>query len=404
MSPPAVAVAVTGSGLAELTCARLLAGRGHRVWLGPEPGAAATGPRPLLLNQPTLELLRSLWGAELLEGTWELDWREVAWGDTTAVRFPQPARVVDGALLATRMRARLRSPDRRRDETADPWLDETAGPARDATADPWLDETADPARDEITDPARDVTADPWLDETAGPARDATADPWLDETAGPARDATADPGYGGTVWRVTAEPPDDAHHTYGRRVLLAGTVPLARGRDERTARLATARLGWVHLTPLGGGRCRTQALGPGPADDPAALLARLLDESGLSGLLRHPPRTAVVVPASPRLHPAPARPPSGGAGGVLTVGAGALRCDPLSGTGTAQALRTGILAAAVIDAAAGGTPADTLCAHYAARLRAALGEHLRSCARLYGAAFRGEAWQDEFAPGVSSRHR
>ncbi|MFJ5774400.1 hypothetical protein [Streptomyces sp. NPDC093094] len=315
-------VTVAGSGLAELTCARLLTGRGHHVRLGgPKAGTApATGPRPLLLTGPALELLDSLWGEGLLDGTWELDGREVAWGDTAPARFPQPARVVDGALLAARIRERL--------------------------------------------------------------------------------GDLGPGHGGPGWTVTAEAPGTAQRHHGRRMLLAGTAPLAAGGDERTARLATAGLGWVHLTPLGAGRCLAQAMVPGPASAPASLLARLLDESGLGSVLDRPPRTAVSLPAAPRLHAAPALPPSDGAGGVLTVGAGALRCDPLSGTGTAQALRTGILAAAVIDAAATGTPADALCAHYTGRLRHAFLDHLRSCARLYEAAFPAAAWQDELAAAVS----
>ncbi len=315
-------VAVAGSGLAELTCARLLAGRGHRFSLAPQPPAPA-GSRPLLLNGPTLDLLDSLWGAGLLDGTWELAYRHVTWGGRPAERFPQAARVVDGTVLAGRMRERL-----------------------------------------------------------GPGH---------------------PGGEEPLWTVTAEAPDAGHRRWGRRKLLAGTAPLRPGADERTARLATTALGWVHLTPLGAGRCLAQAMVPGPAADPAALLARLLDRTGLRPLLHLPPRTAVAVPAAPRLHPAPARPPADGTGGLLTVGAGALRCDPLSGTGTAQALRTGILAAAVIDAAATGTPAAALCTHYAARLHAAFREHLRSCARLYTPAFPDPAWQDELAAVPGRRH-
>ncbi|MFI8104439.1 hypothetical protein [Streptomyces sp. NPDC086023] len=354
--PGQVAVAVAGSGLAELTCARLLAGRGHTVRLPPAPTGPA-GPRPLLLNQPALELLDSLWGPGLLHGTWELTGREVAWGDAAPARFAQPARVVDGEWLAARMRERLDAEESRN----------------------GLGGT-----------------------TEGTPRRGTGDGAGGRTSRPA-------GGGAVAWTVRATAPEDAHHTYGRRVLLAGTAPLAGGADERTARLATAGLGWVHLTPLGAGRCLAQAMVPGPAAGPAELLARLLRESGLDTVLAHPPRTAVAVPAAPRLHRSPAAPPGPQqpgerACGVLTVGAGALRCDPLSGTGTAQALRTGILAAAVVDAAAGGTSADALCAHYTARLRRAFREHLRTCARLYAAAFPGAEWRDEFAApeGASAR--
>ncbi|MFJ7158158.1 hypothetical protein ACIQUQ_24925 [Streptomyces sp. NPDC101118] len=347
------AVVIAGSGLAELTCARLLAGRGHRVRVAcPAPAA---GPRPLLLNGPALDLLDSLWGGGLLDEAWELREREVAWGGAAPARFAQPARVVDGGLLAARMRERLGSLG--------------LGPGCGCG---------------------------WGCGWGPGASGCGSGPGCGRGGGSGHGGGCGRGCGDSGWRVTARGAGAAHQQHGRRVLLAGTAPLAAGADERTARLATAGLGWVHLTPLGAGRCLAQAMVPGPAAGPAELLARLLRESGLDSVLAHPPRTAVAVPAAPRLHRSPAAPPGERAGGVLTVGAGALRCDPLSGTGTAQALRTGILAAAVIDAAAGGAPADALCAHYTARLRRAFREHLGTCARLYAAAFPGAEWRDEFA--------
>ncbi|MEV7523828.1 hypothetical protein [Streptomyces sp. NPDC091371] len=315
MSP----VTIAGSGLAELTCAWLLVGRGHRIQLAAsEPGA---GTRPLLLTGPTLELLRSVWGAGLLDDAWELTHRRVRWGaGVRSARFAQAGRVVDGAVLAARMRERLEA---------------------------------------------------WPTPDAG---------------GPAR------------WTVTAQVVGGApvaHHTLGRRRLLAGTAPLRAGRDERTAVLDTTGLGWVQLTPLGAGDCLVQAMVPGPAEDPAGLLARLLTESAAGDVLRRPPDTVAAIPAAPRLHPAPALTPTDELPhGLLTVGAGAIRYDPLSGTGTAQALRTAVLAAAVIDADAGGTPAAALCRHYTARLRAAFNEHLATCSELYASAFASRAWQDE----------
>ncbi|MET8756036.1 hypothetical protein ABZW32_38980, partial [Streptomyces sp. NPDC004667] len=196
-------------------------------------------------------------------------------------------------------------------------------------------------------------------------------------------------------RAPASAPSWPERASGRRRLLAGTAPLRPGADERTAVLGTAETGWAQLTPMGHGAALVQAMVPGPAGDPVALLARLAAETGLGALLRHPPRSAAAIPAAPLLHPAPATPPSGDAPGRLLVGAGAIRYDPLSGTGTAQALRTAILAAAVIDGAARGTAAPrALCAHYAARLRTAYAEHQRSCVRLYGNAFARPAWSDE----------
>ncbi|MFD7731033.1 hypothetical protein ACFV6F_11705 [Kitasatospora phosalacinea] len=134
--------------------------------------------------------------------------------------------------------------------------------------------------------------------------------------------------------------------------------------------------------------------PGPTEDPITLLRRILADSPLGSALARPPRTAVAV-AAPRLHPAPAVAPTPQRPhGRLTVGAGAIRFDPPSGTGVAQALRTAILASAVVDADAAGIPAQPLCEHYTARLSAAFAEHLHRCAALYATAFPVLAWQDE----------
>lgn len=312
-------VAIAGSGLAELTCAWLLVGRGHRIRLAAPASAPGAGARPLLLTEPTLELIDCLWGGGLLDDAWSLTHRQVRWGaGARTTRFAQSARVVDGAGLAARIRERLGS--------------------------------------------RPLDA-------GGPAR----------------------------WTVTARAPDGplVQQTLGRRQLLAGTASLRAGRCERTATLDTTGLGWLQLTPLGSGDCLVQAMVPGPAEDPAWLLAQLLAESEAGGVLSRPPRTAAAIPAAPRLHLSPALPPTDASpSGLLTVGSGAIRYDPLSGTGTAQALRTAILAAAVIDADADGTPAAALCWHYTVRLRAAFAEHRGSCAELYGSTFTSGAWQDE----------
>ncbi|MDQ0784650.1 hypothetical protein [Streptomyces sp. B3I8] len=328
-------VEIAGSGLAELTCARLLADRGHQVRLRV---GTTLGPRPLLLNAPTLSLLQDLWpagqggnepphsvGQDLPDCSWPLTHRQVRWGPGQPTRrIPQAAWALDGALLAARLRERL------------------------------------------------ATHPNAVELVAAKARPA---------------ATAE-------WTVTAAPVGASHWEAGRRCLLAGEAPLASGQDEATAQLHTTALGWLQLVPLGHGTALAQAMVPGPVERPADLLTRLLAESGLSPLLRHPPKAATVLAAAPRLHLAPATAPRKGTPGLLIVGAGAVRFDPLSGTGTAQALRTAVLAAAVIGSTAAGAPADRLCTHYTMRLRGAFAAHLDTCARLYAAAFDVPAWHHE----------
>ena len=108
------AVEIAGSGLAELTCAWLLLARGHRVRL--RSSGPAAGPRPLLLNELTLNLLHSLWGRAPLADCHYLTHRQACWGPGAGPigrRLPQPATVVDGARLTERLLGRLaaRYPD-----------------------------------------------------------------------------------------------------------------------------------------------------------------------------------------------------------------------------------------------------------------------------------------------------
>ncbi|MCX4717590.1 NAD(P)/FAD-dependent oxidoreductase [Streptomyces virginiae] len=317
-------VEIAGSGLAELTCAWLLAARGHRVRLRSRPDE---GRRTLLLGASTQALLRSLWGiaepAELDLGTHALTHRRARWGATTAApRRVQPAVVVDGARLAARLRDRL----------------------------------------------------------AAHHPDTVAE---------------EPGGGRPPrWTVTAASHPDDHWTAGRRRLLAGEAALAPGQDDTTARLDCTDLAWLHLTPLGDGNALLQAMIPGPAAHPENLLGRLLAASDLAPRLLCAPTAAVSLSAAPRLHRVPATAPTADTPGRLLVGAGAIRYDPLSGTGTAQALRTAVLATAVIHAEATGTSPQALCAHYAARLRTAFRAHLDTCARLYPQAFPSPAWHHE----------
>ena len=192
------------------------------------------------------------------------------------------------------------------------------------------------------------------------------------------------------WLVTAVPPTDVARfvTAGRRRMITAEAPLAATADPHTCSMATGRQAWTFVAPIGPRRALVQAMVPGPVHDPIRLLGRLLHETGLDAQLAGSPATATVVPAAPRLLAAPCGP------GWLAVGTAAVQFDPLSGSGTAQAVRTAILAAAAIDAIERGGSAQRVREHYTARLRMAYTDHLRRCLSLYRSAFSGATWQDE----------
>ena len=175
---------------------------------------------------------------------------------------------------------------------------------------------------------------------------------------------------------------------GRRCALIAHAPLAHGVPATVSRMATTTESWLYLAPLGDGRTLIQAMTPAPPLDPVRYLAAELAAARLDGWLAEQPDRVSVVPAAPWLaphHPTP---------GHVRIGGAALRLDPVSGAGAGHALRTAILAAAVIRGVNDGLPAATALDHYTQRLRAAFADHLASCTSYYRAAFTSAAWANE----------
>lgn len=195
---------------------------------------------------------------------------------------------------------------------------------------------------------------------------------------------------GGRWLIAAAPVPAAARfgTVGRRRIITAEARLSPACDSSACLLETGGKGWVHLAPVGTRSALVQAMVPGPVDNPLRLVCQLLEETGLGRWLAEPPGHASVVGAAPGLLAPPCGP------GWFAVGGAAVRFDPLSGSGTAQAVRTAILAAAAIDAIERGHSAEDVRTHYAARLQTAFIEHLQSCLKLYEATFPGAAWRDE----------
>ncbi|ONH56187.1 hypothetical protein CcI49_27360 [Frankia sp. CcI49] len=168
---------------------------------------------------------------------------------------------------------------------------------------------------------------------------------------------------------------------GRRHMISAEVELVAGESAASHLVATGPA-WIFLAPVGPRRALVQAMVPGPVADPVPLLRRLLDGTELGRRLVAPPEAAVVVPAAPRLRQPPCGP------GWIAVGGHAARFDPLSGSGTAQAVRTAVLAAAAIDAVDRGADELDVRAHVTDRVLTAFTEHVRTCLGLYTSALVG----------------
>jgi flavin-dependent dehydrogenase len=187
------------------------------------------------------------------------------------------------------------------------------------------------------------------------------------------------------WTVRAAVRPAGNPPVGRRVLLAGHAPMP---STAVSRMATTGRGWVGVVPVGNGRGLVQAMTPVPPEDPAGFLAEEIEAAGLGGFVTEPPPQVTVMPAAPWLSRQRAEP------GRLHIGGAVLRLDPVSGSGAGHALRTAILAAAVIRGIRDGHPAADLLGHYHRRLGAAFHDHLTGCAVHYRAAFDSPEWTGE----------
>jgi hypothetical protein len=187
------------------------------------------------------------------------------------------------------------------------------------------------------------------------------------------------------WTVHASARPASNPPVGRRVALVGHAPMP---STGVSRMATTERGWVYLAPLGNGRGLVQAMTPVPPDDPAGFVAGEIEAAGLGGFVSEPPQQVTVVPAAPWLSRQRAEP------GRIHVGGAVLRLDPVSGSGAGHAMRTAILAAAVIRGIRDGHPAADLLGHYHRRLGAAFHDHLAGCAAHYRAAFDSPDWTGE----------
>jgi 2-polyprenyl-6-methoxyphenol hydroxylase-like FAD-dependent oxidoreductase len=180
--------------------------------------------------------------------------------------------------------------------------------------------------------------------------------------------------------------------FGRRVMLFTEVPLARGADPTTCWMEGCRGAWVFLAPLAARRAVLQAALPQqPSGDPAdALAAVVATTRDVARLIEGCDGDVQVHPTAPTLYR-----PLGGPR-WLAIGHAAMSLDPVCGDGTAQALRSGLLAAAIVVASRHGRAPDDLIEHYHRRVMRTFAAHLDACARIYDRTIFVAGWEDEIA--------
>lgn len=198
------------------------------------------------------------------------------------------------------------------------------------------------------------------------------------------------------WSLYAEagvaPSGTTTERFGARIMLSTDVMLARGVDPATCWMEGLPAGWVFVAPIGDRHAVLQAALPRqPSGDPADALRAILGATqDIVRLVDGCEGDVHVYSTAPTL-----RRPLGGPG-WLAIGNAAMSFDPVCGDGTAQALRSGLLAAAVIVASREGRDPEGLIEHYDLRVTKTFAAHLAACARIYDLAVFGAAWEAEMA--------
>lgn len=196
--------------------------------------------------------------------------------------------------------------------------------------------------------------------------------------------------------VTSDQSEKDSRRIGRRVTLITEVEVCRETDLATSWIETNSGGWVFFAPISSGRAVLQATVPVPPESPEDSIDDMLANTRLIRQMAGDRVYGIDVATS-----APAICTPCGTAKRLAAGRAAMCLDPLCGDGTGQALRTGLLAAAVITSVAEGGQCDALVKHFNQRLATTFSFHLIACAEFYRYDIFGQSWGEEIRSIVTA---
>lgn len=199
-------------------------------------------------------------------------------------------------------------------------------------------------------------------------------------AGAPPPAPASPSW--VVYAAKPLPAGSEERRFGSRAASAAPAELRPGVEPEACWMESLPEGWLFLVTSAPGAGWLLATGAPPGE---LLRHSRVVKPAIAAL--GPP--AGQFPASPRI----AAPLAGD--GWIACGTAAMAFDPICGDGTAHAVREGILASAVIKAAARGGDLAALLAHYENRLLAGFLRHLVHAVEYYAAPC-GDWWGAEAA--------
>jgi len=185
----------------------------------------------------------------------------------------------------------------------------------------------------------------------------------------------------TIYASRPLPGETVEHTFGSRIASAIGVQLKDAADSSSCWIESLEEGWLFLIPTAVDSAWLLSVGCPPEsilDRSRVIAERIASMDGAAG----------AFPASPRILSPLCGP------GWLACGTAGMAFDPICGDGTAHAIREAILAAAVVQAIAGGGNEASLLSHYESRLTVGFQRHLASCVDFYRSGGSGTWWDHE----------
>jgi flavin-dependent dehydrogenase len=335
-------ILVVGSGIAGLSCAKLLARHGWDVNVCDT--ISPTVPA-LVINNATCNLLQDIWNVEendLFEGAYVIEERKIRWGKEGAIStIKQPSLVISGTLLVKHL----------------------------------LECLAREHKDQIH-----LVGSEYMKHLVDPIslrQIMHSFTWIIDASGRAS----------CIAKILA---DVKHQSFGRRCIITMMVKLANSIEQNLCWMEAVPKGWVFLAPIEKDRALIQAMVPMTPSDPSLVLMDLLGQTQII-------KTCVsdtlgdisIFKAFPKI----SAPLCGQ--GWITVGDSAVSFDPISGDGIGYALREAILATGAINAIASGLSMSDCLHHYTLRLYKTFLSHLRECYRYYySGGFLSSEWKYE----------
>jgi hypothetical protein len=332
-------VLIIGSGIAGLTCSKILSDYGWTVSICSKGSSSIP---ILVVNENICNLLEEIWGVnlDLLSDICFLSHRHIVWNTDRPLLVPHSSRVIQGNVLTKDLFRKLKIPDSSRIKMLDSsYLESMFDSSKSST---------------ITKHFR------WIIDATGRKIQL-------------------PFFSRPLPK-----------TIGRRCIISIIVTDELENIDCHASIMEATLdGWIFLTPIGNLQALIQIMVPTKPNNPLLVTMKIIKQSKLISRYRLKICSdPIVFDAFPQISLPLCD------SGWIAVGESAVAFDPISGSGMGNALRSALLACGVINGIESGLPSRDCLDHYAHRLKEAFHIHINDCIKYYTESLFSKTWKRE----------